>query len=283
MHDPMTVAFEIKYPWRKYPRRAKKETETDFGYEFDQTYRETFITIWHVDPELHGSDDSCGWFTPPFPKLVREVCHSLAFDEAREPWFFAMEAKTNNDPVLCERLLFGAFMLVSRCLVNRGAIRREVSVADATRWAAEATHNGVDNFRTSLCFLSGWHSNWYDPGTPNTVESDKWFREQQAKSFFGAIAGWILRDRRYWFQKPRWHVWHWQIKIEPLMRFKRWAFSRCEKCSGRFEWGESPCSNHWNGTGPQWFRSEVGVSHMDCSGISLAGAASVNENSGAPQ
>ena len=41
MHDPMTVAFEIRYPWKKYA---------------------SFITIWHVDPEKDGSDDSCDWF-----------------------------------------------------------------------------------------------------------------------------------------------------------------------------------------------------------------------------
>src|SRR5687767_14141855 len=53
MHDPMTVAFEIKYPWRKYPKGDKY---------FPDGYREPFITVWHVDPEKRGSDDSCDWF-----------------------------------------------------------------------------------------------------------------------------------------------------------------------------------------------------------------------------
>lgn len=53
MHDPMTVAFEIKYPWRKYPK----------GHQwFKDGYRESFITIWHIDPERCGDDDSCDWF-----------------------------------------------------------------------------------------------------------------------------------------------------------------------------------------------------------------------------
>ena len=46
MHDPETVAFDIKYPWKSR----------------DREYRGSFVTIWHVDPEKDGTDDSCGWF-----------------------------------------------------------------------------------------------------------------------------------------------------------------------------------------------------------------------------
>ncbi len=249
MYDPLTVAFEIRYPWRKYGKKGEDE--------FLKTYRASFITIWHKDPELHGSDDSCGWFTPPFSKETRDICKTLASDEAREPWFMAMNAERNTDGVLCERLLFGAFMLVSRCLVNRGVIRREVSVSKVTRWAAMATHNSIDNFRSSLCFKSGYHSNWYrkDEGIPNSVEEDKFWREEQARSFFGAIAGWILRERRYWFKKPRWHFWHWRFQIHPLQAVRRWLFDRCDKCGKRFAYGESPCGE-WSGNR---------VWHMTCS------------------
>ena len=40
MYDPKTIAHEIKL----------------FG--------RYFITIWHVDPERNGTDDSCGWVFP---------------------------------------------------------------------------------------------------------------------------------------------------------------------------------------------------------------------------
>jgi hypothetical protein len=49
--DPLTVALEIKYPWRG----RKSEW-------FPNGYRSTFITIWHKDPCKDGSDDSCDWF-----------------------------------------------------------------------------------------------------------------------------------------------------------------------------------------------------------------------------
>jgi len=54
MHDPLTQVFQIKYPWEKYGKKGSTEWE--------KSYRDTFITIWHKDPEKDHSDDSCGWF-----------------------------------------------------------------------------------------------------------------------------------------------------------------------------------------------------------------------------
>lgn len=51
MHDPMTVAFEIRSPFRDKPSEM-----------FPEGYRRHFITIWHKDPCRDGSDDSCRWF-----------------------------------------------------------------------------------------------------------------------------------------------------------------------------------------------------------------------------
>jgi hypothetical protein len=51
MFDPLSVAIEIKYPWRNKP--------SEF---FPKGYRDTFITIWHKDPCSDGSDNSCDWF-----------------------------------------------------------------------------------------------------------------------------------------------------------------------------------------------------------------------------
>jgi len=259
MHDPLTVAFNIKRPW---PYR---------GFH-NEWYWPSLITIWHVDPEKGGSDDSCGWFTPPFSKTQREIVKTLAADEAREPWFMSLSAKANLNPVECESYIRGAFLLVSRCLENRCGwrpwrwIKRSVSVAEATHWAALMTHNSIDNFRTSLCFLSGWHGNLYRNPEPNTIDEDKWFREENAKSFFGAIMGYILRSRRPWYRRPRWHIHHWSVQIHFLQDFKRWAFSRCSICGKRFSWGYAPCTNSWHGRGPAWFKSEDGVFHSECDG-----------------
>lgn len=46
MHDPLTVAWEIKYPWKR---------EGLPGH----FYRRAIVTIWHKDPCTDGSDSSC--------------------------------------------------------------------------------------------------------------------------------------------------------------------------------------------------------------------------------
>jgi hypothetical protein len=71
VHDPLTVAFEIKYPWKRYSKFWPKG------------HRDTFITIWHKDPELRGSDDSCGWFKRAHhgdPAVLEKIQKRFAFD-----------------------------------------------------------------------------------------------------------------------------------------------------------------------------------------------------------
>lgn len=255
MHDPLTQAFVI--PWRyRWSSLGNKPWR----------YWEPLITIWHKDPERRGSDDSCGWFRPKLNETQREICKNLAYDEARNPWFASLSAKTNPNPVECEALVRGAFLLISNCMRNRKCLSQPVTLEEATMWAAVMVHNPTDNFRSSLCFLSGYHSNWYrgDEGIANSPKEDEWWREEQARGFFGAIMGYILRERRPWYRHPKWHVWHWRLQIHPLQSFKRWAFSRCCYCGKGFAWGYSPTTNQWHGTGPLWFRSEKGVFHSNC-------------------
>lgn len=60
MHDPMTVAHDIRRPWKD-----------------KHGWRKPVLTIWHVDPEKDGSDDSCDWSGW---RISKEV-----IDELRDP------------------------------------------------------------------------------------------------------------------------------------------------------------------------------------------------------
>lgn len=71
---------------------------------------------------------------------------------------------------------------------------------------------------------------------------------------------------RRWWQHPRWHIHHWRITIHPLVDFRRWAWSRCAGCGGRFTWGYAPTTNQWHSKGPQWFRGDTDVWHSECRG-----------------
>lgn len=175
MHDPMTVAFEIRYPWRKYGADAPND--------FLREYRAPFITIWHVDPEKRGDDDSCDWFGR-----------------------------------------------------HRPLNPRERAIVDAM-WGLETY---LDN----------------RPHYPDSPE------HREFQTLKAAVYAW--RRRSGWRIPVRWHVWHWQVQIHPVQAFKRWAFSRCCWCGGRFSWEEQVVGYSWHGTGPRWFRNEHRIAHMAC-------------------
>jgi hypothetical protein len=67
MHDPETLAWEIKSPLK---------TKLKDGF----TYRRNILEIWHTDPEKDGSDDSCGWSYPRLTKAQLKECESIASD-----------------------------------------------------------------------------------------------------------------------------------------------------------------------------------------------------------
>ena len=69
MHDPMTVAFEIRYPGKR------------------NGYRDSFITIWHKDPERNGDEDSCGWTWPKLTDADRQIIRDFFPHEDLDKYF----------------------------------------------------------------------------------------------------------------------------------------------------------------------------------------------------
>lgn len=78
---------------------------------------------------------------------------------------------------------------------------------------------------------------------------------------------------RPWWRHPRWHIWHWEINVLPLLRLKRWLFSRCKICGKRFTWADcckgNVISQSWHGSGPAWFRNAENIVHAACDGTSV--------------
>lgn len=257
----MTVAHEIRYPWWKArPWPARRESWDDLKPEeregrssfWREGYRESFITIWHVDPERGGSDDSCGFSYPRLNKKQLERLKYLASDEASHPYFMRRGGRTWVGSRQEAEALY-------RGLVLQVAWRLDLSITfdEAAKHAAEHIHHsrGIDGANT-LCFEPGYHS--------NSQEDTPWWRERHFHSIVCGIARELLRARRPWYRHPRWHLHHWKIQVHSLQTFKRWAFSRCCSCGKRFTWGYCPTSDSWHGTGPCWFRGEKGIRHNDC-------------------
>jgi hypothetical protein len=87
MFDPLTVAFEIKYPWKGKGR----------------LYRDAIITVWHKDPCSDGSDDSCDWWghkkTTPQIRALGEAISRLETILDNRPFYPEHEAHLRFQPV----------------------------------------------------------------------------------------------------------------------------------------------------------------------------------------
>lgn len=219
MHDPMTVAFEIKSPFAN---------RYDWGKKWGD--RPSLITIWHVDPERDGTDNSCGFGYPKPTKKQREALEGIAWAEAHEPIFQRTKAKKITNLVTAEHLMRGCLERVD----ERLGFRIKPQVLD--RLARSLVYSN-DNCHDSLAFLPGWHTN----GDSDTPENRMYSAQGLMFMCFRVLA----RERRRWWQHPRWHVWHWKLQICPWQRFKRRFIDRCDMCREKFR-GRSAFTN-WGG------------------------------------
>ena len=237
MHDPMTVAFDIKSPFRQKPDRF-----------WPEGHRNTIATIWHVDPERDGTDDSCGWFKrsrhgdkETLAKIQRAFASE--WDGEYTGWF-----APNGMPV--QSVLATTLAMFRRAaFIHYGDSwsRTDVFMRRHLLEIITFAENRVDSLSDSLLQRFG-----------RTERADR------IENFAHVIYGCILRWEQPWYRHPRWHVWHWKIQIHAVQAFKRWAFSRCATCGRRFLWGYSPVSMSWDSDGPLWFRGERGVHHQSC-------------------
>lgn len=228
MHDPNIVVCDVDVPFTK----------------------RTLFTIWHRDPCSDGSDDSCGYSRPKLTDRQRGNLRFMAGQEARHPWFLALAAKSNPDPVACEALLRGMYLHVAT------AMGVKATLAEAAEFAARHVHCPMDNFRSSLCYQPGWHSNF--------AEDREDQRERRAMEVFTCVGRAVLRAHRPWYRHPRWHVHHWRIQVPMLQRIRRWLFTRCEVCGKRFGWGYAPLSRLWERPKARLFKGEQGLRHFEC-------------------
>lgn len=82
---------------------------------------------------------------------------------------------------------------------------------------------------------------------------------------------WMFHDKlrpRPWWRHPKWHIHHWRIQLHLVQRFKRWMWSRCQKCGRGFSWHDAGgrVVGTWGNTGPTWFRNGEKIWHMRCEG-----------------
>lgn len=232
MHDPMTVAWEIRLPflWR------------------ERYLRPSILTIWHNDPETDGSDDSCCVRKRLLGKH-RGLLQCMGGDESRIPWFLRERAKIPSSPSDAEALLRGALWYVATCtrLDRWSWSHKRVTFRQCEQLACELIHNGVDNVRSSLCLLPGYHTNDRNPDPADVrypKEASAYWRRELSDGFFVMIAKILSRETARWWQHPRWHFWHWSFQVPLWQRFKRRFIERCSECGKRFKGGSAFTNYH---------------------------------------
>jgi hypothetical protein len=256
MHDPMTVAFDVpsyelrrRWPWLPH-----------------------VATVWHVDPETDGSDDSCGWFMRcrhGDKAVLERIVSRFEFDWDRvhegenghvyHCGWFRPDGRPHFSPV---GITVGLFHAAAGVAFAGGDgfdwpaaerfMRRHL--AEIIRFAENPTDSLHD--AVTRKFETGCGEEY----TPRR-------RDERIRSMASVVYAWILRAERPWYRHPRWHVHHWRVQVHGLQLLRRWLLSRCQSCGRGFRWGESVVGLHWSDPPRRWlesFRGERGLIHTGC-------------------
>lgn len=220
MHDPMTVAFEIKYPWRSNP--------TPFSPKGN---RHSFITVWHKDPERDGTDDSCGWFMRSRhgnKETLRKIQSDFKYHCYAEygGWFDL----DGNPKFSCIAITLGMFRVAAYHHFGGDWNKAEHFVCKHLVDLIFFAENPVDSLYHSI-------TNYYGK-EPKEYRVERWA---------SCVYGWILRAEQPWYRHPRWHIHHWRLQVHPWQTLRRWLFERCTICGKGYPWGYCPLGN-WSGT-----------------------------------
>lgn len=246
MHDPMTVVRNIKNPFTG----------------------NTLVTIWHVDPERDGSDDSCDWFgggklTEKQRQTLDKIASVFAFEWNHDPpyerfgWFMPTvvvdgQLRGGEPNYSTHAIVLAMFRIAANEHFGHWSGRASRFLWQHVYDILMFAENSCDSLCTDIMQMHG----------PRDGD-----RKKQARRFAAVVYAWILRAERPWWRHPRWHVWHWSLQIHPLQMLRRRLFTRCVHCGKRFKACDSAVSHHWEDPPRrwfEWFRGERGLSHSGC-------------------
>ena len=186
MYDPLTVAHEIKSPFKSK----------------DRTFRNTLITIWHKDPCSDGTDDSCGWFMRVrhcdknvFEKIKREFNfnfkHNYWFDKKGKQVFSTIGT-------LIQMYNTATWIYFKQ---NRKKQKRFMKkyLLDIINFAENPTDCGGDSITNKF--------------------NDK--TEERFNGLASMIYSDICRRERKWYKHPKWHIHHWRFQFDFIQQWLR--------------------------------------------------------------
>ncbi len=197
MHDPLTVAHEIKWPWKN-----------------KHGYRDSILTIWHKDPEKDGTDDSCGYSRPKLTTGEKEYVKKIAIEQYSQLYARKEALREGKDyaNICYNQDIYGAIYWLWRCF-SKGKTRWQYGkhlTNKELQYVYQLATNPVDNFQS------------YKNNTPEEFEAFVCLVYRAYKTF-----------KRPWYKHPRWHIHHWRIQFRPWHNLKRRYWDKCCVCGKR--------------------------------------------------
>lgn len=210
MHDPMCVAFEIRSPFKD-----------------KNGYRPSIITIWHVDPETDGTDDSCGYSRPKSTDADREYIKEVAKDQYSQLFARKEALREEKDyAYICyNQDTYGTIYWLWRHFA-KGKVRWQYGKHlsnQEMQYVYQLATNPVDNFQS------------YKNNDLQEFEQFVWLVYRAYKSY-----------NRPWYKHPKWHINHWKIVFHPFQNLKRRYWDKCCICGKRGF--KTTAYSDWNGT-----------------------------------
>jgi len=218
MHSPKSVAFNI-YLGKKQKKNGQ--------------YRDSFITIWHNDPEKDGTDDSCGWFIRPRhcnQDILNKIKNEFDFNLKNNYWF-DKDGKQIFSTI-------GTLMLMYECAAWQHFNHNRKKKDDFMRKHCASIINFAEN--PVDCGGDDITGKFYLSSNSSLLSKDRF------SGMAGMVYTDILRKERKWYQHPKWHINHWSIQFHPLQRLKRKYFDKCSVCGKRGFNGSA--MSDWHGT-----------------------------------
>ena len=259
MHDPMTMICSFPtYPQQEWMR----------GKAWIPLFISNFelFTLWHVDPNIRGNDDSCGWFKRARhgdKAVLEKIVKAFEYDWDRvfKP---SRQDHDEEDGPLKERVYYCGYfypigggngaphLSVHAIVLNLFlvAANEHFKVDGRTNWK-KSRRWMQKNLFDILLFAENPFDSLHDSITRKfQIGCDEPYtkreRDERIRNIASTIYGWILRADQPWYRHPRWHINHWRFQFRWWQLIHRWLFVRCSKCGKRFKYQESVIGS-WSG------------------------------------
>lgn len=178
---------------------------------YSQIFNYGPLTLWHVDPEKDGSDDSCGWFMRArhgSKEALEKVIQMYSSD-----WDSAFTSEKSGKTYATGYFYPDGSPRMSTIAIINNLVFWAVYVHYGYHWKKRGKTSRFmrKHFYDIVMFAENTTDSMYDK-VMQTFGKER-SREERIREFAEIIYAWVLRQDRPWWKAPRYHFWHWKINF----------------------------------------------------------------------